>query len=129
MTDERAAGAPAASPSFRPSRAARQAPGDLTFALDPAYVEARASHEPDWLAAARRAAFDRFQALPVEGNRLYTTYLDLRLAQLEDVTPWPRPATRAADQAAGRPGRPGSPAWPRTGSRRLTSPLRPWPPG
>jgi Fe-S cluster assembly scaffold protein SufB len=104
MTDERAAGAPAPSPQVRPSRAPRQAPGDLTFELDPAYVEARASHEPDWLAAARRAAFARFQALPVEGNRLYTTYLDLRLAQLEDVTPWPRPATKTTpDQAVSRP--------------------------
>jgi Fe-S cluster assembly scaffold protein SufB len=77
-------------------RVPRQAPADLTFHLAQDLVESRAGREPDWLAADRRVAFGRFEALPVEGNRLYTTYLDLRLAELADVTPWPAPASAPA---------------------------------
>jgi len=77
-------------------RVPRQAPADLTFNLAQDLVESLAGRQPDWLAADRRAAFERFQALPVEGNRLYTTYLDLRLAELADVQPWPSPATAPA---------------------------------
>ncbi len=83
-------------------RVPRQAPADLTFSLDRATVDSWATQEPDWLATDRRTAFERWQELPVEGNRLYTTYLDLRLAELADVAPWPSPAAAGrADQASG----------------------------
>jgi len=80
-------------------RVPRQAPADLTFNLDHDLVESWAGRERDWLAADRRAAFERWSELPVEANRLYTTYLDLRLAELAGVTTWPAPA---AAPAAGR---------------------------
>jgi FeS assembly protein SufD len=83
-------------------RTPRQAPSDLTFNLDQDLVESWARTEPAWLAADRRAAFERWTSLPVEGNRLYTTYLDLRLAQLADVQPWPTPAAGPSVGQAGR---------------------------
>jgi Fe-S cluster assembly protein SufD len=49
--------------------------------------------EPDWLGADRRAAFVRYRALPIETNQLYTTYVDLRTADLTAVAPWESPAT------------------------------------
>ena len=45
----------------------------------------RPTGEPAWLSADRRAAFARFEALPIESNLLYTTYVDLRTAVLDDV--------------------------------------------
>ena len=84
-------GAEAAAPA-RPARAPRRAPHELTFTLDEAFVEAAASGEPDWLAADRRAAFARYQGLPIETNQLYTTYVDLRAADLAGVAPWDKPA-------------------------------------
>ncbi len=85
--------APAAAQA-RPARAPRRAPSDLSFTLDESWVEARAAHEPDWLAADRRAAFSRSRDLPIETNQLYTTYIDLRTADLADVHP---PAGREQD--------------------------------
>jgi Fe-S cluster assembly scaffold protein SufB len=79
-----AAPAGAAAPT-RTARAPRRSPTDLTFRVDEALVERRASTEPDWLAADRRAALARFAELPVESNRLYTPYVDLRAADLGDV--------------------------------------------
>ena len=38
--------------------------------------------EPDWLRAERIEAWKGFEALPMEGNQLYTPYLDLRDADL-----------------------------------------------
>jgi Fe-S cluster assembly scaffold protein SufB len=81
-------------------RVPRQAPADLTFSLDHDLVESWAGQERDWLAADRRAAYERWQELPVEANRLYTTYLDLRLAELASVAAWPAPA---AAPTGGRP--------------------------
>jgi Fe-S cluster assembly scaffold protein SufB len=63
----------------------------LTFSfVDRALVEgiADAHAEPGWLRADRLAALERFDALPVEGNRLYTPYLDLRAADLAGATPY-----------------------------------------
>jgi Fe-S cluster assembly scaffold protein SufB len=88
-TAEAAAAAPAPA---RPARAPRRAPNELTFALDPAFVEARAATEPEWLAADRRTAFERYRALAIETNQLYTTYVDLRTTDLAAVTPWDKPA-------------------------------------
>jgi Fe-S cluster assembly scaffold protein SufB len=88
----------------RPPRAPRRAPTDLTFSLDEAFVEARAAREPDWLAEDRRAAFARYRALPIETNQLYTTYVDLRNADLSEVAPYERPAVLAPDAADGATG-------------------------
>ncbi|HVL53770.1 MAG TPA: SufD family Fe-S cluster assembly protein [Vitreimonas sp.] len=81
--------APPAAPngsSTRPRRAARRSPTELTFRLDEALVDRSASREPAWLADDRRAALARYRELPLESNRLYTPYVDLRPADLADVT-------------------------------------------
>jgi Fe-S cluster assembly scaffold protein SufB len=100
-TAQAAAGSTAEAPA-RPARAPRRAPTDLTFSLGEAFVEARAAQEPDWLAADRRAAFARYRSLPVETNQLYTTYVDLRNADLSGVTPYERPAVALPEGAANR---------------------------
>ncbi|HEX2754390.1 MAG TPA: SufD family Fe-S cluster assembly protein [Candidatus Limnocylindrales bacterium] len=76
----------------RPARAPRRSPNELTFTLEEATVAAHAVAEPDWLTADRSAAFARYRALPIETNQLYTTYVDLRTADLTAVTPWESPA-------------------------------------
>ena len=76
----------------RAPRAPRRAPADLTFAPDPALIEAFAAEEPDWLAADRRAALALFNELPTETNQLYTPYIDLRAADLTDVRAYEEPA-------------------------------------
>ena len=93
------AGAPA-----RPARAPRRSPTELTFLLDEATVSGHAATEPDWLTEDRRSAFARYQALPVETNQLYTTYVDLRNADLAAIDPWASPAPRPdADTRDGLP--------------------------
>jgi Fe-S cluster assembly scaffold protein SufB len=87
--------ATAAPAPARPPRAPRRAPNELTFALDEGFMEAAAAREPDWLAADRRAAFERYRSLPIETNQLYTTYVDLRTADLTAVAPWPETADAA----------------------------------
>jgi Fe-S cluster assembly scaffold protein SufB len=87
----------------RPARAPRRAPSDLNFTLDEAFVEARAAHEPDWLGADRRAAFARYLDLPIERNQLYTTYVDLRNAELSEVRPYQRPAVLLPESGARTP--------------------------
>jgi Fe-S cluster assembly scaffold protein SufB len=82
-----------ASPRPRP---ARRAPTDLPFTFaDRALAETLATErsEPDWLRAERIAAFEAFEALPIEPNQLYTTYLDLRNADLTAARPYVRSAT------------------------------------
>lgn len=91
MTD---ATAQAAAPAR--TRAPRRSPTDLSFRVDEALVDQRAAGEPDWLAADRQAALARFRELPIEANRLYTPYIDLRAAALEDVRPYDAPAVGAA---------------------------------
>jgi Fe-S cluster assembly protein SufD len=81
-----------ASPRPRP---VRRAATDLPFTFaDRGLAQALAAErdEPAWLAAERLAAFDAFEALPLEPNQLYTTYLDLRNAELSDVRPYVRTA-------------------------------------
>jgi hypothetical protein len=82
---EAATASAGAAGSARAQRAPRRAPGELSYRLDEALVERRASAEPDWLAVDRRTALDAFRALPIESNQLYTPYVDLRAAALEDV--------------------------------------------
>ncbi|MFL5645823.1 MAG: SufB/SufD family protein [Chloroflexota bacterium] len=73
-----------ASPRPRP---ARQGLTDFTLPVGREDVEeiASAAGDPDWLRADRIAAFDAFEALPAETNLLYTTYIDLRAAQLSSA--------------------------------------------
>jgi Fe-S cluster assembly scaffold protein SufB len=80
----------------RPARAPRRAPDDLPFSFaDAALVDAIATRhaEPDWLRADRVAALAVYEALPVEANRLYTPYVDLRAASLEGAGPYPTTAS------------------------------------
>jgi Fe-S cluster assembly scaffold protein SufB len=49
---------------------------------------ADARSEPEWLRAERLAAAAAFEALPVEANQLYTPYIDLRAATLEEARPY-----------------------------------------
>jgi Fe-S cluster assembly scaffold protein SufB len=78
-------------PAGRAARTRRRGPADLPFSfingdLVERLLEERG--EPAWLREDRLAALDAFQALPVEGNRLYTPYLDLRAASLDDAAPY-----------------------------------------
>jgi Fe-S cluster assembly scaffold protein SufB len=95
VTDATALAAAGSTPDApaRPARAPRRGPHELTFRLDEALVERFAAAEPDWLAADRRAALERFRALPIETTQLYTTYVDLRTANLADVSAWPETQT------------------------------------
>jgi Fe-S cluster assembly scaffold protein SufB len=95
--------APASMEAAAPAapRPARRGPADLPFTfpdrdLVAALVAERS--EPDWLGADRLFAFEAYGPLPIEGNRLYTPYLDLRAADLFAVRPYIR---TAASPAAG----------------------------
>jgi Fe-S cluster assembly scaffold protein SufB len=72
-------------PAARP-RPARRALDELSLPLDEASLERLIASSPDWLAADRRDAFGRWSSLPAESNLLYTPYIDLRAAALEDAT-------------------------------------------
>jgi Fe-S cluster assembly scaffold protein SufB len=70
--------------------ASRQAPTDLTLSfVDEATVRAvsAAAGEPEWLLAERLEGLRAFDALPMETNPLYTTYVDLRNAKLAATRP------------------------------------------
>jgi Fe-S cluster assembly scaffold protein SufB len=95
--------ASAPAPRAATARAARRAPADLSFTLDEATVEARATGEPDWLAADRRTALALFTSLPSEGNQLYTPYIDLRGAELQDVRLYDEAANAPAEAGAELP--------------------------
>ena len=59
--------------------------------------------EPAWLLADRLDAVSRFEALPVEPNRLFTTYLDLRQVHFGELTPYAEVTEGAAAEAASLP--------------------------
>jgi Fe-S cluster assembly scaffold protein SufB len=84
-----------ASPRPRPQR---QGLTDFTLQIERGDVAAihQAQGAPDWLLADREAGFDAFEALPAETNRLYTTYIDLRGAQLSSATLHHEPRTDPA---------------------------------
>lgn len=94
---------PTAAPRPRP---ARRSPTELTFAPDRSLLESWAVTEPDWLTADRAAALARFDELPIETNQLYTTYVDLRGADLAHLRAYesrddaPGVAVEPADLAA-----------------------------
>jgi Fe-S cluster assembly scaffold protein SufB len=89
----------ASQPAARPTAQVRQAPTDLTLSfVDEATVRkvAAAAADPDWLLADRLAGLRGFEALPIESNRLYTPYVDLRNAHLSAVRPYPAGPTGGA---------------------------------
>ena len=90
------AGTPPA-PATR-TRPVRRSPSELSFGLDDAYVARLTATQPAWLAADRRAGLAAFAALPIESNRLYTPYVDLRAAELEDVRPYDETATEGGSE-------------------------------
>jgi Fe-S cluster assembly scaffold protein SufB len=72
-------------------RAPRRAPADLPFRFaDRELAEAlgEAREEPAWLRAERVEAWKAFEAMSVEGNQLYTPYVDLRAAVLDEARPY-----------------------------------------
>jgi Fe-S cluster assembly scaffold protein SufB len=73
------------------ARPARRAPADLPIRFADRELAARIAAErgdPEWLLADRLAASDAFTALPIEANQLYTPYIDLRAAALEEAEPY-----------------------------------------
>ncbi len=73
------------------ARPPRRAPADLPFTfVNRSLVDAisSAAAEPAWLREDRLAALTAFEALPVEGNLLYTPYVDLRAASLDGAVPY-----------------------------------------
>jgi len=92
--------------STRPARAPRRSPADLPFRFadrDLAQTLAAERSEPDWLRDERLAAAAAFEALPVESNQLYTPYVDLRGAVLDEVRPWVQTASEPDNASAGLP--------------------------
>ena len=89
----------ASQPAARGQAPARQAPTDLTLTfVDEAAVRSVATEaaDPDWLLADRLAGLRSFESLPIESNRLYTPYVDLRNAHLTAVRPYPAGTGRKA---------------------------------
>ena len=83
----------------------RQGPSDLTLSfVDEATVRrtAGAAADPDWLLTDRLAALRAFEALPIETNPLYTTYVDLRNARLTAARPYTSPAGPAHGATAAK---------------------------
>ena len=74
-----------------PARPRRRAPTDLPFSFAEGELAERLATErgePAWLREERLAAAAAFASLPVEANQLYTPYIDLRAAALEDARPY-----------------------------------------
>jgi Fe-S cluster assembly scaffold protein SufB len=89
------AGAPARPPRATTARAVRRGPADLPFVFpDRGLAQALAAErdEPAWLRDERLAAWTAYDALPVESNQLYTSYVDLRAADLFAARPYVRTA-------------------------------------
>jgi len=87
-----------ASPRPRP---ARQGLTDFTLPVRREDIDTigSASGSPEWLVADRQAGFEAFEALPAETNLLYTTYIDLRGAQLAGARLVLAPRTEAVPLA------------------------------
>ena len=83
-------------PSPRP---VRRAPSDFSLPVERSHLDRLVDGGPAWLAADRTAGFAAFEALPGETNLLYTTYLDLRLADLAEAGIAATSATTAPPEA------------------------------
>ena len=79
---------------------AKRKRADLTFTLDRDLLDRWSATEPEWLTADRRAATERFDALPIEANRLYTPYVDLRTTDLAETRAWESPAIEPDNTSA-----------------------------
>jgi Fe-S cluster assembly scaffold protein SufB len=87
----------------RRARPVRRGPADLPFGFPTRELTLELADErgePDWLRDERLAGFEAYDALPSESNVLYTPYIDLRAAQLEQVRPYLRTAATAAAPGA-----------------------------
>ena len=87
----------------RPPRAKRRSPAEIPFSFATEALVARLvaeRAEPDWLRDERLAAATSFAALPTETNQLYTPYVDLRGAVLDDARPYIETASRPDAGAA-----------------------------
>jgi len=87
-------------------RPGRRSPADLPFRFaDRGLAQALAAEreEPAWLRAERIEAWKAFERLPVEGNLLYTPYVDLRGAKLETARPYVRTASASTGVGEGAP--------------------------
>lgn len=96
---------PEAAAAAKPAAPARQAPSDLTLSfVDEATVRstAGAAADPEWLLADRLEGLRAFDALPIETNTLYTTYVDLRNARLAAARPYAGPAGVASGATAAK---------------------------
>ncbi|HEY7600077.1 MAG TPA: SufD family Fe-S cluster assembly protein [Candidatus Limnocylindrales bacterium] len=67
----------------------------MTDALKLAFADERTvnriadlQQEPDWMRAERHDALRRAAELPIEGNPLFTLYVDLRAARLAEIVPY-----------------------------------------
>ncbi|HET7676440.1 MAG TPA: SufD family Fe-S cluster assembly protein [Candidatus Limnocylindrales bacterium] len=60
--------------------------------------------EPDWLLEQRLAALARYAESPIERNRLWTTYVDLRPVRFAEIEPWGGVDSVAAPTADPPPG-------------------------
>ncbi len=87
-----------------PATQAKRKRADLTFVLDRDLLDRWSATDPDWLTADRRAALERFDALPIESNRLYTPYVDLRTSDLAETRAWEATATEPASTTSGATG-------------------------
>ncbi len=66
-------------------RPARRALDALSLPIDQSDLDRAIAGAPAWLADDRREAFAAWERLPAESNLLYTPYIDLRAAHLEDA--------------------------------------------
>ena len=85
-----------------PEAPSRRAPSDLPISFaDEAFVRrvSAANAEPDWRLADRVEGLRRFRELPVETNRLFTTYVDFRPVELAELQPYASVASPEADGA------------------------------
>jgi Fe-S cluster assembly scaffold protein SufB len=69
---------------------------ELSLPVDASLLDGFAATEPDWLTVDRQAAFEAWSSLPGESNLLYTPYIDLRAAQLDEAQVVGRPAATDA---------------------------------
>jgi Fe-S cluster assembly scaffold protein SufB len=115
---------PEAEAASKPAAPARQAPSDLTLSfVDEATVRstAGAAADPEWLLADRLEALHAFDALPIETNTLYTTYVDLRNARLAAARPYAGPAAVASGATAAKLLPEGAAAYAEVSENRVTA--------
>jgi len=94
---------PSSTPTPR-ARAPRRSPADLPFGFaDRGLAERLGAErdEPAWLRAERLVASEAFDAMGVESNQLYTPYVDLRGAVLDEARPYVTTASTVESASGG----------------------------